>query len=647
MFQKVATEHPTSVAIASGDRQLTYSQLDAWSNNISNHLLKLGATKGTFVTIAAESSFSVITSMIAVLKIGGVFIPVDPRQPESRLRTLAGQAPPQYVLTERQFQAEIASKLGVDIPVITVDREDPDDHSPCLLPRQTASGLENTSLAPPCNFEPDDMCYIYYTSGSTGKPKAIAGRIKSIDHFVRWETETFGVTPGTVVSQLTSPIFDAFLRDTFTPLCAGGTLRVPDNRETILDPKRLRQWIHESGIGLIHSVPSLFRSLLSADLTPELFPSLRYVLLSGEPLLPSDVKRWTDVFGDRIPLVNLYGPTETTMIKLFYITHPEDAGRRSVPIGQAISGTRAVVVDEAGRPAAEGMIGEIYIRTPYRTLGYYGDPELTDQVFVRNPLSQDPTDIVYRTGDLGRLLEDGNIEFLGRKDQQVKVRGIRVELEEIESVIHATGMVQEAAVTSRGDRLGNAYLCAYLVLSPGATVEQIREKVAAALPEYLVPAAVAVLEKLPRTPTGKIDRKSLPGPDEIRSQGSGQPRAPQSELEVEVAKVFASVLGIESVGVDEDFFQLGGHSLLAMNLLSQLSAQFEVELPLAILFDKPTVEQMAADIEERLRQPDSVSQAAPGMDFTAAVGADAADRIKQLSDDEVDTLLADFLTKTQ
>jgi amino acid adenylation domain-containing protein len=597
MFQEAAQQHAGRTALANSDRHLTYAELDAWSNSIADYLLGLGAAKGSMIFIVAESSFSIISSMIAILKIGGIFVPLDPCQPAKRLQVLAGQVPPDYVVTEVGLLGKVASLFGVDVPVVAVDRTKSSEQQPCLLPRRTVAGVENAKPLPPSVSEPDDMCYVFFTSGSSGKPKAIAGRLKSIDHFIRWEIDTFAVRPGTIFSQITQPVFDAFLRDTFTPLCAGGTLRIPDSRETILDADRLCSWIHGSHIEFIHSVPSLFRAMLSADLTNDLFPHLRYVLLSGEPLLPSDVKRWTELFGDRIPLINLYGPTETTMIKLFYQVKPEDSARQNIPVGRPLPDTQAFLLDETGKPAGQGALGEIYIRTPYRTLGYYGDPELTAKLFVRNPLADDDNDIVYRTGDFGRVLEDGNIEFVGRNDQQVKVRGIRVELEEIESAIYGTGLVREAAVASRHDRLGNLFLCAYVALSEPVPVEEVRKAVLALLPEYLVPSAFVVLEALPHTASGKIDRNALPRLEAAHANVAAKHIAPRNEMEEEVSKIFSKVLGLEKIGVDEDFFLLGGQSLLATLVISRVRRSLKVDVPLRSLFEAPTV----ASLVEKIR----------------------------------------------
>jgi acyl-coenzyme A synthetase/AMP-(fatty) acid ligase/acyl carrier protein len=414
---------------------------------------------------------------------------------------------------------------------------------------------------------------------------------------------------------------------------------VPDSREDVLDARRLVAWLDAAEVQLVHAVPSLFRTLLAEPLAADQFAALRHVLLAGEPVLPSDVQRWTEVFGERIQLVNLYGPTETTMVKLFYRIRPEDALRRSVPIGRAMPGARALVLDDHGRPAPLGAIGEIYVRTEFRTLGYYDDPALTAQVFVPNPLGRDPDDIVYRTGDLGRMLDDGNIEFLGRKDQQVKIRGVRVELGEIDSALLATGMVSEAAAVARTDRLGNAYLCAYVVPAGDGSVEQLRQAVAAMLPDMLVPSTYVRLERMPRTSTGKIDRKALPAPEAARASGVA-PIAPRTAMEAEVAALFAGVLGLEQVGVNEEFFQLGGHSLLAMGLISRLSDRFDVEVPLAALFEFSTVEQITRYIEDR---GGGAAEPEPLRPARAPALGGVEHRVGELSEAAVDSLLSDVL----
>ncbi len=620
LFERSAAKWPDNVAIESSSRRVSYGELNAWSNDLAARLVDAGLRKGAIVYLAVESTFTTVAAILAVLKAGGVFVPIDPHQPGARLRALGAQVPPAFVLTEELLSAAIAEQFGKRAKVLRAE------------PPAAGQGRSVANAA----WGGDDLCYIYFTSGSTGTPKAIAGRLKGIDHFIRWEIDALNVAPGTRVSQLTSLTFDAFLRDLFTPLAAGGTMCVPDGREAILAPERLVRWLDDARIEIVHSVPSLFRTILAEPLSAERFPALRYVALAGEPLLPADVERWTQVFGTRIRLINLYGPTETTMVKLFYMVQPEDARRRSIPIGRPMPGASVLLLDETGRPVAPGSIGEVYIRTAYRTLGYYQNPELTEQVFVPNPLGDDPDDLVYRTGDLARELEDGNLEFLGRKDQQVKIRGMRIELGEIESAVLATGLIKEVAVVPLTDRIGNSYLCAYVV-ADHESVERARRLLSTTLPEYMIPSAFIELEWLPRTSTGKVDRKSLPSPEEARATAA-EPIAPRNDLEERTARMFAEALGLAKVGVNEDFFQLGGHSLLAMSLLARLSSELEVELPLATLFEHPTVEQIVRSVEERRRD-------AGGSQAGAATGAPAAPAagVDDLSEADVESILADVL----
>lgn len=270
---------------------------------------------------------------------------------------------------------------------------------------------------------PEDPIYIYFTSGSTGQPKAVLGMNKSLVHFINWEIETLGIDHPWRVSQLTSPSFDASLRDFFVPLCSGGTVCIPQNRELILNSASLINWIESSKIDLIHCTPSLFRLFNVKSLTKEQFPNLKYVLLAGERIHPPELENWFITFGERIQLVNFYGPTETTMVKTFYFIKKADTKAPSISIGKPMKGSRVIILDERMNPCPEGMAGEIYIRTPYRTKGYYNDPELTGEKFLVNPFNNDPEDLIYKTEDQGRFLPDGNLEFLGRIDRQVKIRG--------------------------------------------------------------------------------------------------------------------------------------------------------------------------------------------------------------------------------
>lgn len=595
MFRQAAERFRDRPAIEWADDQATcevtcqvsYHQLESQAARLARDLRGAGVERGSLVAILAQRTADVIAAMLAVLDTGCAFVPIDLQFPAATLPSVVAEARPRFWLVSEEHVETLEG----------LRREHA--FSAAVLPiaedwvREPAEELR---LAPPGEpADPDALCYVYFTSGSTGRPKGIAGRLQAIDHFVRWEAETFGVGEGTRVSQLTSPAFDAFLRDAFTPLIAGGTVCVPAGRESILDGRRLAAWVEHQRVEILHCTPSLFRLILAQELTPASFPALRWVLLAGEPLLPSDVRSWHALFAERIRLVNLYGPSETTMVKLFHLVRPEDGLARTVPIGQPMPGARAVVVDEKGKPCPPGKLGEIYIRTPYRSLGYLGRPDLTAESFVQNPLSDRPDDIVYRTGDLGRLQEDGTFELVGRRDTQVKVRGVRVEIAPIEDLLRAQPGVADVAVVDRVDTQGNKYLCAYVVprttvpnqteIDPVALAEALRKT----LPDAAVPSAFVALDELPRTLSGKVDRRALP----TSVQTAREYVAPRTPVEETLCGIFAELLGIPRVGIHDSFFELGGHSLLATMLLSRIRSAHGVEVPLREVFRTPTPEGLA------------------------------------------------------
>ncbi|HSD45777.1 MAG TPA: amino acid adenylation domain-containing protein, partial [Pyrinomonadaceae bacterium] len=472
MFSRMAAQYGPQAAIERGGRRVTYAELERESNRLANFLLAGGAGKGTMVGLLTDDPMRIITGILGALKAGAVFVPLDPTFPEGRLRVMSEQVQPHWYFTETRHLEKLSrlhDTTAGEIRVICVDgTTDYQEYA-------------NTS-SPGLPSDPEAPCSIYFTSGSTGRPKAILGRLKGIDHFMRWEIEAVQAGTGTRVSQLASPSFDGFLKDVFVPLCSGGTACAPESRDVMLDAARLAEWLDNERIEVLHCVPSVFRSLLNEKLESGYFNALKYIVLTGEPLYPADVKRWIDTFGERIKLLNIYGTTETSLSKLAYEVRPEDVERPSIPVGKPIKGSAVMLMDVAGKPCRHGTVGEIYIRTPYRSFGYYEDPELTGKVFVQNPFSQDPNDLVHKTGDYGRLLEDGNLEHLGRRDQQVQIRGVRVELGEIENLLRAHSAVADVAVVDRDDAEGNKFLVAYLTLTNGTGSNHLREYLAERLP---------------------------------------------------------------------------------------------------------------------------------------------------------------------
>ncbi|HJX28763.1 MAG TPA: amino acid adenylation domain-containing protein, partial [Thermoanaerobaculia bacterium] len=586
IFQQTAERCAERVAIDTAGRTITYRELRERADGLTTALLASGAQRGSLIALLASRTEDAVAAMIGVLQAGCAFVPLDRRSPAVRLESIVSAVRPRWWLVSPDL-SDLADNL----------RRETDGSGETIPLGDTGPCSDRVPAVP--EPDPESLCYVFFTSGSTGRPKGIAGRLKAIDHFIRWEIETFGVDESCRVSQLTSPAFDAVLRDIFVPLAAGGTLVAPESPEAVLDGARLAGWIDRERLSLVHCTPTVFRSLLRQDLTPDHFPDLRHVLLAGEPLLPADVRRWSAVFGERIELVNLYGPSETTMTKLFYRVQPGDGDLRVIPVGQPMPGARVIVLDEDKAPCPLGRVGEIALRTPYRSLGYLNQPELTASVFVQNPFSHRPEDLIYLTGDLGRLREDGLLEILGRRDQQVKVRGVRVEITPIEEALRSHPAVLDVAVVDRLDAQGDKLLCAYLVLGgdpDGLDARPFREYLAERLPDVMVPSAFLRLEVLPRTLTGKLDRSALPDPGKMVARLSSEKVPPGTSLEKKLAALFLEILGVPDVGLRESFFALGGHSLLVAQLLARIRAELGVEVPLGRIFQEATIEALAAEV---------------------------------------------------
>ena len=589
LFDQAARKFSNSPAIDNGVRRLTYAELEAEVARLSHVLTTLAVPEGAIVGIFLKDPIGIISSMLAILKAGGIFCPLDPSLPTKRLQVMFETVSPRWCITHSQFREKlegISESLASAPEIILIDG----------LPT-VPDGFSN--ITRPSN--PEAPCSIFFTSGSTGKPKAILGRLKGIDHFIRWEIEAVGAGPGTRVSQLASCSFDGFLKDAFVPLCSGGMVCAPENREIVWDAERLIDWLDIEQVEVLHCVPSVFRSLLGHGLNNQYFEAMKSVMLTGEHFYPADAKRWMDIFGNRIKLLNVYGTTETSLNKFAYEVKPEDVERPSIPVGKPIKGSAMMLIDQYGQPCAVGDVGEIYIRTPYRSYGYYGEPELTKQAFVQNPFSNDPTDLVYKTGDYGRLLKSGDLEHLGRRDQQVQIRGVRIELGEIENVLRAHQSVVDVAVIDRDDADGNKFLVAYVTMTNGMGSGPLRQYLVERLPQTMVPSAFVQLDQLPRTLNGKIDRKSLPALELVQAERETD-EAPRGPVEEIVAGIWCEVLKLSAVGRNDNFFNLGGHSLLVTHAILRVRDLLNVELPIRSLFEAPTLEEFSDLIEKQINE---------------------------------------------
>jgi len=600
MFSRMAGEFSSQAAINRGSRNVSYGELEAESNRLANFLLAEGVTKGTMVALFSEDPIRIITGILGVLKAGAVFVPLDPTFPDGRLRVMSDQVEPQWYVSEARHLEKLSHLRNVASTSARVICLDGDvTTQPAGLEVIESYQQYQVTNSPVVPSDPDAPCSIYFTSGSTGKPKAILGRLKGIDHFMRWEIAAVCARPGTRVSQLASPAFDGFLKDAFVPLCSGGVVCAPESRDIILDAWSLADWLDVEQVEVLHCVPSVFRALLNEGLNSRYFEAMKCVVMTGEPLYPADVKRWLDIFGERIRLFNIYGTTETTLSKFAYEIKAEDVERPSIPVGKLIDGSAAMVIDSRGELCGLGAVGEIYIQTPYRSHGYYGEPELTREVFIQNPFSDDPSDIVHKTGDYGRLLKGGDLEHLGRRDQQVQIRGVRVELGEIENLLRAHEAVADAAVIDRDDTEGNKFLVAYVTLTNGTGSEPLRQHLAERLPPTMLPSAFIELDQLPRTLNGKIDRKALPDLELLQAERELE-AGKMTPIEEIVAGIWCEVLRLPSIARNGNFFNLGGHSLLVTQVLARVREYLRVEVPIRSIFEAPTLEQFARLIQEQI-----------------------------------------------
>ncbi|MFH1028467.1 MAG: condensation domain-containing protein, partial [Pseudomonadota bacterium] len=448
----------------------------------------------------------------------------------------------------------------------------------------------------PLSSEPDDSCYVIYTSGSTGIPKFIEGWHKGLAHYCYWQATEFSLDETSKISQMAPVTFEASLKDFFVPLCCGATLCIP-SAEVKENPARLIEWLESSELTLFQTVPSYLRLVIrevAAQGEGNRFPALKLVFQSGDTLYGKDVNQWRQAIGDHVELVNLYGPAEVTLLKSF---HRIPAGKlrpnEIVLIGKPISNT-VILILNGDTLCAPGKIGEICVKSPFIVKGYYRSPELTAEKFVQNPLNRESSDIIYRTGDLGRYRTDMTIEFIGRMDSQVKVHGNRIELAEIENVLLSFPKIgQVVVVPHRTDEMENILACYYTEQEP-VTQAELRELILSRLPYYMAPAYFIRMDQLPLSLNGKVDRKALPKPEELVITSYEEP---VTATEKGLAQIWCDVLGLGRIGAGNPFIEIGGDSLKAIRVIARIYKLFEVEVSVRDFFAHPTIRELAGFVD--------------------------------------------------
>ncbi|MEG3918021.1 amino acid adenylation domain-containing protein [Microcoleus sp. T3_A4] len=584
LFEEQVELTPDAVAVVFEAERITYRELNSKANQLAHCLQTLGVKPEVLVGICVERSLEMVISLLGILKAGGAYVPLDPAYPKERLAFMLEDSSVPVLLTQQKLVEKLPPN-SARVVYLDSDWEKISFHN-----------QENPSSL----VKQENLAYVIYTSGSTGKPKGVLIEHKSLVNYTTVAIAEYQIEKSDRILQFSSISFDVSAEEIYTSLTSGATLVL--RTDTMLDSvegflQKCKNWEIT-----VMALPTTYWHELTAFLTQEtvvLPPSLRLIIIGGEKALPDRLKTWLECVEQPVRLVNNYGPTEATVGATIYDLSVADTTLKELPIGRPLGNVQTYILDGNRQPVPIGIPGELHIGGSGLARGYLNRPELTDERFIRNPFSDFPTERLYKTGDRVRYLPDGNIEYLGRIDDQVKVRGFRIELGEIEAALSQHPNLLQVAVTLREDIPGQKSLVAYIIplQEPAPTFSELRHFLKEQLPDYMVPSAFVILECLPVTPNGKVDRKSLPAPDLNSLIQKGDFVAPRTPTEELLASIWAKVLGVEKVSINDNFFESGGHSLLATQLLSKVSHTFGLNLPLSKLFESPTVAGISSYIE--------------------------------------------------
>ncbi len=579
-----AQRDPDLPALRFGSRTLSYRELDSAAERVARALTAGGLVAGDVVALLGQRCPGFMVAVVGILRAGGVLLPLDPTLPAERRKLLQQEAGARHLVrlgsgaVEGSWGDKRLSGLRLAVKAQT---------------GELTGDVPLSETLPPVS--PEAPAYLYFTSGTTGVPKAVLGRHKGLSHFVAWQRQRFGIGPGDVCAQMAGVGVDVLLRESFVAWTAGALLTVPDDPDVLAGGAAALAWAEREKVSILHSVPTLVQSWLDEAAKGLSLNSLRWLFLVGEPLNAALVDRWRKAFPAARSLVNLYGSTETNLAKCYFVV-PDPPLPGVQPAGVPLPETQALVL-AGGRLCGIGELGEVAIRTPFLSLGYPNAPEETRRRFVVNPFRDDAADLLYLTGDSGRYRLDGTLEVRGRRDDQIKIRGLRIEPAEVNAVLSQHPAVAMSVVIGRRrGESGEGALLAYVVRAEGVTVTsgELANHLARLLPPAMVPSSFFFLPALPLTESGKVDRKALPAPEELGRERSGALVPPRDALEHRLAQIWERVLNVQPVGVTDNFFDLGGHSLLGVRLLAELRSQLGRELPLVSLFQKGTVEHQAS-----------------------------------------------------
>jgi amino acid adenylation domain-containing protein len=579
LFEAQVQRTPDAIAVVFGEEHLSYQDLNKYANQLAHFLRAHGVKPGSLVGVCLHRSMSMIAALLGILKAGGAYVPLSPEFPKERLAYILEDTQIRLLLTQRHLLEVLPNYKGDFIFF--------DDHN------HDFAGYEE------CNPEsltvPTDLAYIMYTSGTTGNPKGVMISHQGVVNYLIFLINTYNISSTDTVIQIAAISFDPSVREIFGPLVAGAKVLVLKHQE-VKNPVALVSAIQKYHVTCILSIiPTMLRALIQQIQDhDQSVDSLRIVLVCGEALHLSDCEKALAVFNENTSLVNQYGPTECTMTQSYYYVNRSSiiqSNSHIAPIGKSIPNTQIYILNDQLGLVPIGEPGEIYISGVGLARGYLNRPDLTAERFIPNPFSTVSGSRLYRTGDLGRYLADGNLEYLGRVDNQVKINGIRVELAEIEAVLSQHPCVQSTVVLLREDRPGDKRLVAYAVFyeQQTASIPELRSFLIQKLPLYMVPSIFVILDSMPLTPTGKINRHQLPLPAQNRSELSNVFVAPRTELEVFIANLWQEILDIKEIGIYDNFFELGGDSIKGLFFINKLQKTIQKNIHIVLLFDAPCV----------------------------------------------------------
>jgi amino acid adenylation domain-containing protein len=575
-FEEQVHKYPERTAVKTQNRRWSYDELNKAANRAARAILEKRGESEEPIALLLEKDAPMIAAILGVLKAGKIYVPLDPSHPQEKIRAILEDAQAQLIVTNRRNFPLAVETAPSAVRLLDFDAIDP------VLPS------ENVGLS----ISPDSFAYILYTSGSTGEPKGVVQNHRNVLHKAMAYTNELHFSPDDRISLLSPCTFSLSVAFIYGALLNGACLYPIDVKDEGLS--RLQRWFVEEGITVYNSAPTVFRNFTDG-LTGQEFPRLRLIHLAGEPVTERDVERYKKFFSDECIFVNLMGATETGPITQFFTDKATLLDGGTVPVGYPSGGMEILLLDDNGKKAGAGGVGEIAVKSRYLAVGYWRKPELTRAAFLPDPGGG--IERIYRTGDLGLLRPDGCLEYRGRKDFQVKIRGQRVEPGEIELELLGHPAVKEAVVVGREDMPRENTLAAYIVPTqqpvPPATRE-LRGFLERKLPDYMIPSVFVFMESFPLTPNGKVDRRALPLPSQTYADRNSDYVAPAGDLERQLAQIWEDLLGVRPIGTQDDFFDLGGHSLLAVEMMHRIERATGEKLPLSALLEGPTVKHLAA-----------------------------------------------------